>query len=210
MAPHGCSSRLLGRTEDLAVLHRLLDDAAGGRPNAVLLTGEAGIGKTRLLDELAGAVAGRGGAVLVGDCVPLGEQHLPYAPIVQALRGMARSSPAAAALIDEAGLAPGELPGWPTPASGRPGSRDPASLPATPGGQGRLFELFLGLLSRLAGRGPVLVALEDLHWADRSTVSLLSFLHRHLADEPVLLVGSTAASTSRSNTPFQLPAIGLG
>jgi DNA-binding NarL/FixJ family response regulator len=170
----GCP-RLIGRGDDLAVLGRLLEEAAAGATRAALLAGEAGIGKTRLLDELVTAVQRRGGVALVGGCVPMGDQHLPYAPIIEALRG-------ARAL---------GVPDWP-PSTGNPGNTGNTgnTVPPSPGGQGRLFELFLGLLARLAARGPVLVALEDLHWADRSTVSLLSFLHRHLRDEPVLLVGT--------------------
>src|SRR3954453_12402730 len=94
------SSRMIGRTAELAELEAALSDAAAGRPSLVFVAGESGVGKTRILDEAARrarAAGGRplrarrgGGRLLSGDCVELGEGELPYAPIVAALRPLAR------------------------------------------------------------------------------------------------------------------------
>jgi AAA ATPase domain len=127
--------------------------------------------------------------VLVGGCVPVGEGALPYAPIVEALR----------ALLTEVGVSTvRELvgPSWPElarllPALGEPDRTGPAQ-------QARLFELLLGLLERLSGRAPLVLAVEDLHWADQSTRDLLAFLVRNLRRERVLLV-----VTYRNDEPGQ-------
>jgi DNA-binding CsgD family transcriptional regulator/tetratricopeptide (TPR) repeat protein len=160
----------------------------------VLLGGEAGVGKTRLVGEVvAGARAG-GATVLVGGCVELGGEGVPFVPLIEALRGVVRD-------LDEPGLArllPGRtraelsrlLPELARGSVADPGDRAPA-LSTTPGPwseQGRLFELFLGLLERLGEERPALLVVEDLHWADRSTRDLLAFLVRNLRHGRLLLV----------------------
>src|SRR5437764_6018290 len=84
------SSRMIGRTAELAELEAALTDAAAGRPSLVFVAGESGVGKTRILDEAARRAKSAGGRLLSGDCVELGEGELPYAPIVAALRPLAR------------------------------------------------------------------------------------------------------------------------
>src|SRR3954462_13303606 len=79
----------VGREDALATLDLVLSDAANGRPSGALIAGEAGVGKSRLLDELAARAAERGVRVLAGHCFEVGEGELPYAPIVGALRGLA-------------------------------------------------------------------------------------------------------------------------
>jgi predicted ATPase len=154
--------------------------------------GEAGIGKTRLITELASHCATDGTRVLVGHCVPVGGGALPYAPIVEALR----------TLLGEIGVgAVRELvgPSWPelarlVPALGEPARSGPPSQAA----QSRLFELLLGLLGHLSEEAPLVVVVEDLHWADRSTRDLLAFLVRNLRRERFLLV-----ATYRDDEPGQ-------
>ncbi|HET9138855.1 ATP-binding protein, partial [Actinophytocola sp.] len=149
---------LVGRQVELAALRAALDRTLAGTPGLCLVTGEAGVGKTRLLTELATLARARGARVLTGGCLPLAEAELPFAPIVEALRH------------EETGL---DLV-----AAGSPSTST----------QPRMFELFLGTLGRIARGAPVLLAVEDVHWADRSTVDLLAFLARNLRTEPVLLV----------------------
>src|SRR4051794_24760236 len=84
------SSRMIGRAAELAELEAALTDAASGRPSLVFVAGESGVGKTRILDEAARRTRAAGGRLLSGDCVELGEGELPYAPIVAALRPLAR------------------------------------------------------------------------------------------------------------------------
>jgi hypothetical protein len=84
------SASFVGRQEELTRLHRALQSAAAGEPTTVLIAGEAGIGKTRLVEEFAAQVDGQAG-VLLGRCVQLSGGGLPYGAIVDALRGLTRS-----------------------------------------------------------------------------------------------------------------------
>jgi DNA-binding CsgD family transcriptional regulator/tetratricopeptide (TPR) repeat protein len=187
------SPTFVGRTEELARLAAAGDRAAAGTPTAVLVGGEAGVGKTRLVGELVAAARANGATVLVGGCVELGGEGVPFAPLIEALRGVVRD-------LDEPALArllPGRtraelsrlLPELASPGAA-PGAAGPA-LSTTPGPwseQGRLFELFLGLLERLGEERPAVLVVEDLHWADRSTRDLLAFLVRNLRHGRLLLV----------------------
>src|SRR3954451_12029767 len=97
------SSRMIGRTAELAELEAALSDAVAGRPSLVFVAGESGVGKTRILDEAARRARAAGRRLLSGDCVELGEGELPYAPIVAALRPLARDGdPALDALPESA------------------------------------------------------------------------------------------------------------
>ena len=87
---------MVGRADELARLLTHVDRAKGGRSSAVLLAGDAGVGKTRLLDELATAAARRGVRVLTGHCVDLGDVGLPYLPFVDLLRPVAAEAGSAA------------------------------------------------------------------------------------------------------------------
>jgi DNA-binding CsgD family transcriptional regulator len=174
------SSRLIGRTSELAELEAALEAAAAGRPSMAFVAGESGVGKSRLLAELEQRAVESGALVLSGDCVDLGDSELPYVPLVAALRPLARSGDAALTPEVRAAVAP-LLPG--TAAAAEPHDRDP-------GAQARLFEGLLSLLDGLGARRPVLLVVEDLHWADRSTRAALTFLARSLGTERVLAVAS--------------------
>jgi DNA-binding CsgD family transcriptional regulator len=185
MAYQGMTGRFVGRTEELARLRRLLARTADGEPLVALVSGEAGVGKTRLAEQLAVTAAEQGVLVLRGGCVPLGEEGVPFAPVTEALRGLARA------------LDPDELAAVAGPARAELGRLVPdlawgdgaAAGPAVGRtGQGRLFELLLGVVERLAARGPLLWVMEDLHWADRSTRDLVAYLATYLRNGPVLVV----------------------
>src|SRR5512132_1129261 len=174
MAGSVASSRFVGRTAELGRLEAAFADARGGRLLTLCVGGEAGVGKTRLVTRFADQVQGSGGQVLLGSCVELGETALPYAPLAQALRGLGR------------GLEPAVLeelvgPGRPLLARLLP-ELGPDQEPTSVGswGQARLFEAVLALLERLADRSPTMLVVEDLHWADHSTLDLLAFLVRNL------------------------------
>src|SRR5512132_839115 len=175
------SPAFVGRVEELQVLEAARGRAADAEPAVVLVGGEAGVGKTRLLTELAARWAAEGMRVLSGGCVPVAAGALPYAPIVEALRRLPDEL-GADAVRELAGL----RPGLGTPPGGLPGQA----------AQTRLFELLLGLLGRLGEQAAVSLAVEDLHWADRSTRDLLIFLARNLRRERLLLV-----VTYRSDEP---------
>ncbi|HWM11781.1 MAG TPA: AAA family ATPase [Solirubrobacteraceae bacterium] len=180
MATRVTSSRLIGRAAELAELEAALADAADARPTLVFVAGESGVGKSRLLAELERRATEQGALVLSGDCVDLGESELPYVPLVAALRPLARSGDPALTESVRAAVAP-LLPGR-APAATEPGDDDRT--------QARLFEGLLSLLDALGRERPVLLLIEDLHWADRSTRAALAFLARSLVEERVLVVGS--------------------
>ena len=174
---------LIGRVAELQMLEAAFAQAAAGAAPTVLVGGEAGIGKSRLVGELSGRVAARGALVLAGGCAPFGAGGAPLAPVVEALRGFTRdagaddrarlltAAPALAWLLPE--LAPDREP--------------PAGLES---GQRVLFEALLSAFEALA---PVVVILEDLHWADRSTLDLLT-LRAQLARAPGCLLVATYRS----------------
>ena len=185
MAYQVTTGRFVGRTQELAWLRELLARAAAGEPLVALVGGEAGVGKTRLAEQLAATAGGQGVRVLRGGCVPLGEEGLPFAPVIQALRGLAGDldpaelqAVAGPARHDLARLLPDLVwSGQAGPAAGVAGA-----------GQGRLFERLLGVVGRLAATAPLLWVVEDLHWADRSTRDLVAFLAAALRSERVLVV----------------------
>jgi DNA-binding CsgD family transcriptional regulator len=188
MADQVTTGRFVGRTQQLTWLRQLLARAADGQPLVALIGGEAGVGKTRLVEQLAAAAEEQGVRVLGGGCVPLGEEGLPFAPVIQALRGLAdQLEPAELRAV--AGPARQELARLlPDLAWGGEAAR--GAEVAAYASQGRLFELLLGVVQRLAASAPLLWVVEDLHWADRSTRDLLAYLAAALRSGRVLLVGS--------------------
>jgi len=168
-----------GREAELTLLADAFGDAAGGTPRTVLVGAEAGGGKSRLVTEFTATVADRA-LILAGGCVELAAGGLPYAPFTAALRQLVRLRGAE----DVAGLikAPGEL-GVLLPDFGRPSAgADPGAVRA------RLFEVLLTLFETLAEQHPLVLVVEDVHWADRSTCDLLSFLVRNIQQARVLLL----------------------
>jgi DNA-binding CsgD family transcriptional regulator len=173
--------RLVGRDGELRRLLDLLDDAAVGHPTHALISGDAGVGKTRLVTELAARAADRGFMVLSGRCAELGDS-IPYLPLADALRNATTGPGPDQALLDA--IADRPLLGRLLPDRGA--SPSPAGLPGL--AQQQLFGVVLGMLAELASQRPVLLVLEDVHWADRSTRDLLTFLSRVLHREKVAVV----------------------
>jgi len=161
---------LVGRGEYLAVLDAALARARAGTPSTVLVGGEAGIGKTRLTTEFATRAADAGTRVLAGACLDIGTEGLPFSPFSAMLRELVRDMGADGV----AGLLPGQA------------TREVARLLPEFGvmeedtgasvTRARLFEQILALLEHLADERPVMLVIEDAHWADRSTRDLLAFL----------------------------------
>ena len=180
VAPRVSSPVLVGRTAEAARLSAAFERVRAGSPaTVVVVAGEAGVGKTRLVIELLGQVRGQGALALAGGCLDVGEGVVAYAPLVEALRSLGGAvDPGELARV--LGSARVELARL-VPELGGP---DEARVQATPGAgglmPGRLFELLLGVVHRLAARGPLLLVVEDLHWADQSTRDLLGFLVRNL------------------------------
>jgi DNA-binding CsgD family transcriptional regulator/tetratricopeptide (TPR) repeat protein len=172
----------VGRGDELRRLELGLSTALDGHATALLLAGDAGVGKTRLLEEFVSRTQAQGAIAMVGGCLDVEEGRLPFGPFVEALRGHLReldiTTRDALAGEDLAHLVP-ELAG------SRGGEADEGALV-----HGRLFELILGLIGRLAADAGLVLGLEDLHWADRSTRDLLLFLVRNLRSERALVVAS--------------------
>jgi DNA-binding CsgD family transcriptional regulator/tetratricopeptide (TPR) repeat protein len=182
------SPTFVGRRPELDRLGAALAAAREGRPGAFLIAGEAGVGKTRFVGEVARRARESGFRVLEGGCVQVGLEGLPFGPILEALRGLPRGlSPAQ---LDELlGAGRPDLVRLMPDLAVRVG--DSAGVELSDGsGQGRLFEHVLLLLERLAARAPLVVVIEDLHWADRSTMDLLGFLGRNLREGPILLIAT--------------------
>ena len=188
------SPRFIGRDAESAILLEAVDRARDGDPSIVLIGGEAGVGKTRLIDEVTARASAAGAVVLLGGCVSLGEGGgLPFAPFVEALRRL----PAALAtgVVGDLDLerlrtpATAEL-GRLMPEFGTPTGEDVGGFARPEWVQARIFEGLLGLLRALGERAPVVLILEDLHWADGSTRDLLAFLARNVRSERLVVVGT--------------------
>ncbi len=187
---------MVGRSEQLDGLRSALAAAVGGVPVTVVLGGEAGVGKTRLVTEFAAEAERDGALVVVGQCVNLGGDGLAYAPITGALRDLggrlgtdallAAAGPGRAAL---ASLLP-DLPGG----DGQPDGTS----------QGRVFEAVTGLLEHVAAERPLVLVLEDLHWADRATRQLLGFAVRALGNARLLIVGTYRSDELSRDHPLRL------
>ena len=176
------SPTFVGRGAELRVLDAALARAAQGQPSFTFLAGESGVGKTRLLRAFESRAEASGARVLLGQCLDLGGAQIPYAPLVTALRPIARSAEPGS-LPDGARNALAEL--LPELGGTAPGARSEDEHRVR---QGRLFEALLTLVERLGRSGPVLLAIEDFHWSDGSTRDFVNFLVRSAREERLCLV----------------------
>ena len=185
----------VGRAAELARLEQALDGATAGHGATALIAGPAGIGKTRLTGELAERARRRGATVLTGRCIDLVGAALPYFPIVEALRPL-RGTAALDGLQELSRLLPG------SPLAATPDRNACAS-------QLHLFEAVRTALERLSATAPVVLVLEDLHWADGSTLDLLAFLAHAVHDGRVLIVATWRRDAVRKDDAMHRLASGL-
>lgn len=169
--------QLVGRGAQVAELERALDDAISARGAVIAIVGEAGVGKTSLLATLDAAARARGARVLAGRCYE-SAQVLPFGPWAEALRGDRDALRVAGEALEPIWRA--ELARL-VPEVAAPG------LPVVGDDRLRLFEAIGRLMDLLAATRPLLVALEDVHWADEMSVRLLSFLARRARAAGVLV-----------------------
>ena len=185
----------VGRETELARLEQALDGATAGRGATALIAGPAGIGKTRLTDELAERARRRGATVLTGRCIDLVGASLPYFPLVEALRPL-RGTRILDGLQELSRVMPGSLL---APTAFRNGSES----------QLHMFEEVRTALERLSAPAPVVLVLEDLHWADGSTIDLLAYLAHAVREGRVLIVATWRRDAMRNDAPVHRLASGL-
>ena len=184
---------LVGRDESLGVLRTAVRRASAGHPSVLIVTGETGVGKTRLVREL---VALERVTLLAGSCVPMAGDPLPFAPLTQALRRLDRTGTLnlqLERLPELARLVPGFAPAKATRT---------ADLAAA--SQLGMFQSVLDLVDRLGAAAPVLHVVEDVHWADRSTLDLVRFLATNLTNERAVLLVTLRADAVVPGTPLAL------
>ena len=168
---------LVGRDAEMARLRGLLDDAAAGHAVTALIGGDAGVGKSRLVTEVMTAAEGGGFTVLSGQCAEIGDS-VPYLPFADAFR----TAPTHVQQVVKARPVLTRL----LPDGGEPAPETDSSGMA----RQQMFGAVLATLVELAAASPVLLVLEDLHWADATTRNLVTFLARMLRRERVAVVGT--------------------
>ncbi|MGH7393713.1 MAG: ATP-binding protein, partial [Candidatus Rokuibacteriota bacterium] len=187
---------LIGRDTELGRLRDLARQAEEGRGRIAIVLGEAGIGKTRLLAEVAAEALERGSDVLLGRAFE-SEQLLAFGPWVAAVRG--------SRVLEEPGALDTLAPAWRSELARLfPEVGDPVAAGGA-GGENyrRLFEAMEGLLSVLAERRPMVLILEDLHWADEMSLRLLSYLGRRMHAWTLLVVGSAREEELAGAAPLR-------
>ncbi|MDP2293228.1 MAG: ATP-binding protein, partial [Actinomycetota bacterium] len=172
------ASEFVGRLAELATFDRAIADARNGLPSVVLVSGDAGIGKTTIVSESA---ARAGVSLYLGRSTHIGGDTIPLAPLADLLRQVRRTNPE---MLTDA-HAPAALQQWSAPSA--PQQRNDAP-------HGGLFVAVLELITRLATEEAVIVGFEDLHWADTVTWDLFEYLARNLIDERAVLVGTYRAN----------------
>ena len=202
-------SPLVGREQEMTFLRECWRGAVSracrgmeaGQGRLVLFSGEAGVGKTRLVEEFANRLRWQGVRSLWGRCYEF-ERVLPYQPIAEALRTILPTlTPAELAdlapwtVAEVARLVPGITEHY-------PGLGAPASIPSDQE-QARLFDGVARFLAGLSSHGALLIVLEDLHWASESTLQLIHYLVRHLARARALMVGTLRPEAVDQQPPLQ-------
>jgi ABC-type oligopeptide transport system substrate-binding subunit/DNA-binding SARP family transcriptional activator len=179
---------LVGREREMAFLQSRFQEAQVGQGSLVLVRGEAGVGKTRLVEDWADSLRWQGVRVLWGRCYEF-ERLLPYQPLAEALEAVLST-------LAHDHLA--ELPSWvlaelarlvPHLPGVRPGLDDRSEVPLDQE-QRHLFDGVARFLTSLSRDGALVLILDDLHWTTESTLQMLHYLARNLANRPILLVGT--------------------
>lgn len=201
-------TRLIGRDAELASIGRVVIEGAGhGRSvaGAVLIAGDAGVGKTRLVQEVVGRARDAGRLVLVGHCVHFGGDSVPYLPLSEIFGRLARDHPD---LVDEVRA------GFPPITRLLPQRRVIGAAPVEGGAErlasADLFDAVLGALGALAERQRLVLVVEDVHWADQSTLDLIGFLLARLPGEQAALVVSYRTDDLHRRHPLRTVATEWG
>ncbi len=192
---------MVGRERELASLLSVLDDAVARRGRLVLISGEPGVGKTRMADEVAAAADAKGMTILVGHCSEH-DEAVAYLPFVEILENFIdrESNPnvLSAALGDQAPELARLIPKLKNVLPELP---PPLDLPPAQARR-HLFNCFFDFVARIASERPTLMILEDLHWADDSTLSLLDHLSQRLSDLPLMVIGTYRDAELNATRPL--------
>jgi len=190
-------SHFVGRDRELRALRDLLAEVEAGRGQVVGVVGEPGVGKSRLLLELQRALAGRRTAYVEGRCLSFGSA-IPYVPVldvVRALCGVAEADPpgvaraAAVAALDDIGVEP-TAGAFLLHLLGQPATDGPLAGLGPEAIKARTFEAVRQLIVRASRHRPLVIAIEDLHWIDRTSQDCLAALVESLAGVPVMLLAT--------------------
>jgi DNA-binding CsgD family transcriptional regulator/tetratricopeptide (TPR) repeat protein len=197
VAPSLVSPVLVGRQAELQSLTGALERVLAGEQVTVLVGGEAGVGKSRLVHELMDRARGAGARVLVGGCVELAGGGIPFAPLVDMLRALAVELPGEQleGVLGPARAEIGRL--VPELQDGLPGPAVPERDPST------LLELMVGMIARLAADTPLMLVFEDLQWADGPTLDLLALLVARSGGRRLLLVLTARSDELHRAHPFR-------
>jgi DNA-binding NarL/FixJ family response regulator len=196
------STAFVGRRRELERLEERMRQAASGWGGTVLLAGDAGIGKTRLVTELGARARAAGSEPLVGRCIDLVGAEVPYLPVAEAFRPLLVRQDVRTLLGSTRELQ-WLLPGMVL------GEEHPRRRSGSPSSQLGLLEELLALLATVAAATSVVLVLEDLHWADRSTLDLVAFLAHNLSEQRVLLVGTYRGDELPANNRLRRLVTGL-
>jgi len=188
----GVGIELVGRRHEVSVLTAALERAVAGKPTGLLMSGDAGVGKSRLVAEATERAAAAGFTVLVGRCLDTAESALPYLPFTEIVGALAATHPE---LVAEHAALRHLLPGgFARPAS----SGEQRDL-----GQLQVFDAVLSVLDDLAATTPVLVVVEDLHWSDRSSRDLLFFLLSRLTGQRLVVLANYRSDDLHRRHPLR-------
>jgi len=187
---------IVGRTEELRKLGATLVAVQDGAGRCVLLSGEAGIGKSRLSAEIRARASDSGFTTLEGRCFEQ-DRSFPYAPLIDMLRPFFAQSAISDRLAAVGPLAPELVKLLPELASHLSVTQLAPPL-ETEVEKRRLFEALTSLFLHLADARPLLLIVEDLHWSDQASLEFLLFLVRHMADQPMLLLLSSRSAATQA------------
>jgi DNA-binding CsgD family transcriptional regulator len=193
---------LAGRRVERQWFDDLLDKVAAGNPRVIVLAGEAGVGKSRLVADLVDRYTGEW-LVGVGHCLEEGQHDLPYSPLAGILTAVARDEHGAELLAEVQAGSPGLLP------VDAPGAVVP--LDTTSGlTQLRFFDSLVKLFGELTAAHPTLLVIEDVHWADPATRAFVSYFARNVVSDPVALVLTVRTDELHRRHPLRATLAELG
>jgi DNA-binding CsgD family transcriptional regulator len=190
----GTGLPLVARADELSQLKDALSRAQAGTASAVLISGDAGVGKSRLLGEFAEHATESGATFLIGRCLGVADAGLPYLPFTEVVDRLRSSHPD----VVSSRPALSSLGGVAAESAGAGNERSDHEL-----GQLQLFDAVWTALTELSTDTPMVLALEDLHWADPSTRNLLSFLFGRLGPQRLLIVATYRSDDMHRQHPFR-------